>query len=160
METQRRVVCRKISQQKFAAPPNVCNSFPETGSVKLKETRDRANIRPMQLDEAILARVEEDPTTSTRRISAMENTSKNTVWRSLKEQSLHPFHYQQVQALTEGDSENREVFCSCQLSKTLFSQRLGWSYRRSITRTQFSSKQANRRCIPSILTKRIGSNIR
>ncbi|KAK9731055.1 hypothetical protein QE152_g14006 [Popillia japonica] len=81
----------------------VFQRFRKTGNIKLKEARERANIRPVQLHEAILGRGAEDPAISTRRISAVENTRKSTV---LKEQSLHTFHYQQVQALTEGDSEN------------------------------------------------------
>ncbi|KAK9702789.1 hypothetical protein QE152_g29727 [Popillia japonica] len=69
--------------------------FRKNGNVKLKKTE-----RPVQLDEATLGRIEEDPTTSTRRISSMENTSKSTAWRILKEHPSHPIHYQEVQPLT------------------------------------------------------------
>ena len=83
----------------------------ETGSVTMKKRRERANVRPVELEEAVLNRIEEDPTTSIRRIAVMTNASKSIVGRILAEQSLHPFHYQKVQALVEGDNENRETFC-------------------------------------------------
>ncbi|KAK9722661.1 Helix-turn-helix domain (DUF4817) [Popillia japonica] len=68
----------------------VFQRFRETGSVKFKETRKRANVRPVQLDEAILERMEEDPTNSTRRISVVENTK--ALFGEFLKSSLHtPF---------------------------------------------------------------------
>jgi hypothetical protein len=47
----------------------------------------------------ILRRVEEDPKTSVRRITAASNIDVHLVWRILHEQSFDPYIIQRMQAL-------------------------------------------------------------
>ncbi|XP_017885361.1 histone-lysine N-methyltransferase SETMAR-like [Ceratina calcarata] len=82
--------------------------------------RSRSGGRSQQnsdLEERILSHIEEDPTMSTRQIATMEGVSHTTVWRTLKDQQMHPYHYQRVQQLEEGDPERRRNFCSWMLQK-------------------------------------------
>jgi hypothetical protein len=64
----------------------------------------------------MLRRVEEDSGTSVRRIAAAEGIGASLVWRILHEQSLYPYHIQQVQALTPA-SRARVAFCQSLLAK-------------------------------------------
>lgn len=51
-----------------------------------------------------------DPTTSIRRLALRHGLSKTSVWRILKKDGLHPYHYQQVQNLHENvDNRSRCV---------------------------------------------------
>ncbi|XP_054259967.1 keratin, type I cytoskeletal 9-like [Macrosteles quadrilineatus] len=61
-------------------------------------------------DEGLTA-VEEDPTTSTRRLASAVRISQLSVWRILNNQLLYPYHVQRVQALSEHDYLNRQRFC-------------------------------------------------
>nr|XP_012145923.1 PREDICTED: uncharacterized protein LOC105663164 [Megachile rotundata] len=78
-----------------------------------KPTRSRGRLQQnLDLEERVMRRIVDDPTTSTRRIAAEEGVSKSIVWQILKDNELHPYHYQRVQALEEGDHERRRNFCS------------------------------------------------
>lgn len=85
----------------------------ENGSFK-RNTADTG--RPMevanpQVEEAVLNEIDENPTTSTRRIAHNLNLSHSTVWRILKRQLLYPYHIQRVQALLPRDFPPRLAFC-------------------------------------------------
>lgn len=71
--------------------------------------RPRNNV---QVEEVVLARVDADPSLSTRAIANQEGLSQSTVWRILKNYLLHPYHIQRVQALEEGDFFPRQQFCN------------------------------------------------
>lgn len=47
--------------------------------------------------------VQQNPQTSTRRISAAVGVPHSQVWRIIKRERLHPYHVQKVQRLEVGD---------------------------------------------------------
>ena len=57
----------------------------------------------LQAEEQILERVEEEPDISTRRLAAEVGVSQFLVRLTLKEQGLHPYQVQKVQALEPAD---------------------------------------------------------
>lgn len=69
------------------------------------------DVRVPVLEEELLHRIEETPSTSTRVISRDLQVSHMTVWRVLREQLLCPYHIQRVQALLPTDFEPRIRFC-------------------------------------------------
>lgn len=66
-------------------------------------------VRTPQLEEALLNFIEEQPTTSTRKIAFQRNVDHMTVFRILKE------HLKRVQALLPRDFPNRLEFCNWML---------------------------------------------
>lgn len=71
--------------------------------------------RPLEhavnVEEHVLDLVDQDPSISTRRISAAVRLPQSTVWRLLRRQQLHPFHLQKVHELTPEDYPRRQQFC-------------------------------------------------
>jgi hypothetical protein len=59
----------------------------------------------------------EDPRTSFRRLAGADGIGVPLVSRSLREQSLYPYHIQRVQAPTSPDHRARVVFCQRLLAK-------------------------------------------
>lgn len=88
----------------------------DTGMLMKARSRGRSEI-DSDLEDRILNRIQEDPTTSTRQIAATEGVSHTTTWRKIKEHEMHPYHYQRVQQLEEGDRESRRNFCRWMLQK-------------------------------------------
>jgi len=64
------------------------------------------------IEEQVLAEVTRNPESSVRRLSARLGVSKSSVWRILKKEGLHPYHFQKVQHLHSADFTSRAVFCS------------------------------------------------
>ncbi|CAH2019449.1 unnamed protein product [Acanthoscelides obtectus] len=56
-------------------------------------------------------RIDENPSTSTRDVAREVQVSKTKVWQTLREEGLHPFHVQRVQALKPDDFPARVRFC-------------------------------------------------
>lgn len=85
----------------------------ETGSFERTfEGRGRMRTtRTVELEEEILDRVEEEPSTSTRRIGRELHIPKTIVHNVLKEQLLYPFHVEKVQELLPIDPPMRLAFC-------------------------------------------------
>lgn len=91
--------------------------------------------RTVANEEAILQIVENNPRTSTRRISAaVPNVNRESVRQVLKEQLLHPFHFQKCHHLLEQDFLPRVQFCEWLqnkgqnfLSLILFTDEAGFS---------------------------------
>ncbi|CAH1979919.1 unnamed protein product [Acanthoscelides obtectus] len=71
-----------------------------------------ARVRTIQIEEAVLNRIEEDPTPSTRKITHQLNLNHVTVWQILKDQQLYPYHIQRLQALVPRDLPIRVDFCN------------------------------------------------
>ncbi|RZB40800.1 DDE 3 and/or HTH Tnp Tc3 2 domain containing protein [Asbolus verrucosus] len=65
----------------------------------------------VNVEEEILHRVDEDPSTSTRQIAREVGVNHWTVWRTLKESLLYPYHVQRVQSLSANDFHPRRRFC-------------------------------------------------
>ena len=61
--------------------------------------------------EIVLEAVERDPSTSIRSIEKENDIPRTNVFRILKEEQLHPYHVQLVQALEPKDFLVREDFC-------------------------------------------------
>lgn len=68
-------------------------------------------VRNVQNEEAILELVQEDPTTSTRKIASLTGISKSSVNRVLQWYNFHDYKYTRVQKLEPGDYARRMQFC-------------------------------------------------
>lgn len=88
------------------------NRLRETGSfeARMNDTGAERRTRTRGMEEAVLLEVENDPGTSTRAIGARLGVSHSSVWRILHEDELHPYHVQRVQALSDGDYQQRVDF--------------------------------------------------
>lgn len=92
----------------------------ETGVLQTRPGRDGGpgrHQRTLDAEEEILNLVEEDPSSSTRKISRRVDVSNRIVWRTLRENQLYPFHVQKVQALQPEDHHLRLQFCRWFLQK-------------------------------------------
>ena len=69
------------------------------------------------VDEEIIELVEDDPTISIRTISHNLNVPQTVVWRTIKENQYHPFHFQRVQDLLPQDYAARVIFCQWLIGK-------------------------------------------
>lgn len=65
----------------------------------------------IEIEPEILDVVAEEPNISIRRLALRMGVSTFIVWRTLREQGLHPYHIQRVQALEPGDPPRRLAFC-------------------------------------------------
>jgi hypothetical protein len=82
----------------------------ETGSLKPQTHIDRGR-RNMQDDEVMLDAVNDNPSSSTRRIASQTGLSQSVIWRVLHVNSSHPFHLQPMQGLQSGDKEHHLEYC-------------------------------------------------
>ena len=92
---------------------SVVQHLEDHGTFKL-QTHDRGRDRTeriLQAEEQILERVEEEPDISTRRLAAEVGVSQFVVHRTLKEQGLHLYHVQKVQALEPADFPRHGIYC-------------------------------------------------
>lgn len=71
---------------------------------------DRGVNLPADLDQQVLDTVVRDPTISVRRISSQLGVPRMTVWRILKREGLHPYHYRKGHGLLEADHYARLVY--------------------------------------------------
>jgi len=85
----------------------------ETGSVLPNHLRPgRGLYRRVRDEEEVLREFERNPGNSIRRVAgALLGVSRSTIHRVLKENGLHPYHYQRVQQLLPGDAQQRVFFC-------------------------------------------------
>jgi len=83
----------------------------ETGVLAVHQHRDRAVRRHVNDDERILRAFEENPQISVRRVSRALAMPQTTVYRVLRENRLHPYHFQRVQQLLTRDEIQRIYFC-------------------------------------------------
>jgi len=67
--------------------------------------------RNVDVDDEVLAIVEQNPSTSTRAIAAQVGMSQSAVWKVMNRIGLHPYHLQKVQGLVDGDYQRRVNFC-------------------------------------------------
>jgi len=83
----------------------------DTGILAVHQHRDRAMRRHVNDDERILRAFEENPQNSVRRVSRALAIPQTTVHRVLRENGLHPYHFQRVQQLLARDEIQRIYFC-------------------------------------------------
>lgn len=118
----RSTVARRLYQEKFPNRhvPNqrtfvdVHRRLRERGTFRtshLGNSGTARTARTVDIEEQILEAVDDDPTISTRQLSKDLNVSHSTVWRTLHENLLYPYHLQRVQGLLERDFEPRLQFC-------------------------------------------------
>jgi hypothetical protein len=62
-------------------------------------------------EEDILREFERNPGNSVRRVAATLGLSQYLVHRTLRQNGLHPYHYQRVQQLLPADEQRRVFFC-------------------------------------------------
>lgn len=67
-------------------------------------------VRTPALEKAVLHKIEENPETSTRKITRALNVSHPTILSILHDQQLYSYHIQRVQALLPRDFPQRLVF--------------------------------------------------
>lgn len=104
-----------------------------------RRERARQVIVDISIEEAVLSNLFSNPTTSIRRLAAHHGISKTSVWRILKKEGLHPYHYQRVQHLHgNADFISRCVFSTwIQRQSRMdpqFSQRILWMDESTFTR--------------------------
>lgn len=91
----------------------------ETGVLQPKFA-DCGRYRTQRITDAeddILQMVDEDPSLSTRNIARDTGVSRHTVWRTLHENLLYPYHLQRVQCLRPEDYPRRVEFCEWLLQR-------------------------------------------
>jgi transposase len=92
---------------------SVTRRLRETGYLQYKNHsggRPRST-RTVDFEENVLDMVEENPSTSTRSGAIELHSNHVAVWRVLREQQLHPYRIQKVQALNNNDFPLRQQFC-------------------------------------------------
>lgn len=90
------------------------------------------------IENRVLASIENDPTTSTRRIGYHLNVSHASVHRVLKRNELYPFHLTKVQHLLDGDYARRIEFCRWYLDQprtAVFRDSVMWTDEAMFTRS-------------------------
>jgi len=129
---------RRMYSEKFPRRPlpnervfvSTFSRLRQTGSV-LKPTGGRTSGLSRRVEEEVLNLVEENPTTSVRKLSRLTPPSKSTIHRIIKKHQLHPYHYTPVQALHDGDFQRRLDFCEEIMEKDAqdehFLKRILWS---------------------------------
>lgn len=85
----------------------------ETGSFTRPRRIERTTgTRSGDLRQRIVAIAANDPSISVRAIALRLHTSPNLVWRTLRSERLHPYHFRPVQELLVIDSQRRLQFCN------------------------------------------------
>lgn len=77
-----------------------------------RPVNERHRLVSPEDEEDVLRMITEDPKLSVRLIANRLNLSKWTVWRILKREGLHPYHFRRVQDIIEPDYAARSVFSS------------------------------------------------
>lgn len=97
----------------------------ETGSFRRQTEQGRPfAIRTVEFEEAVLNHVEANPSTSVRAI-AYVGAAPSTVWRTLRDQQMHAYHLQKVQAMGPDDYMPRRRFCRWWLQQELMQPGFG-----------------------------------
>lgn len=93
----------------------------ETGSFRgqRQDTGRPRTSRTTNRVEAILEAVDNQPERSTRTIAREQGCHHTTVWRVLREERLHPYHLQPVQALNTTDFPQRVTFARWFLQQSI-----------------------------------------
>lgn len=104
-----------------------------------RDRREQRTIIDVAIEEAVLRDLFADPTTSLRRLALRHGISKTSVWKILKKEGLHPFHYQRVQGLNLGDTRPRCVISTWILREIRrdpdFTKRILWMDEARFTHT-------------------------
>lgn len=103
---------------------------------------ERTRVLSLQDEHEILQMITQDPSLSIRRIANRLSLSKWAVWRILKREGLHPYHFRRVQEILEPDYV-RAIFCSWILRETRydpnFLKRIMWTDEATFTRSGYTN---------------------
>ncbi|XP_032689036.1 uncharacterized protein LOC116852618 [Odontomachus brunneus] len=87
--------------------------------------------RDVHNEEEVLRIFENNPGSSVRRVAHALGISRTTVHRIIRQNGLHPYHYQRVQQLLPRDAEQRICFCQGLLAQyrqdVTFPDRILWT---------------------------------
>jgi len=75
------------------------------------------NARTVAFEEAVLAHVNNNPSTSTRAMASRFGRSQSTVWRVVNSERLHPYHLIKVHSLLPEDYPRRVQFAQWALQQ-------------------------------------------
>ena len=91
----------------------------ETGSIVTDRPRSGRPVTATgdEHKEMVAQAIDDEPTTSTRRMSEELDISRTLVRRILKIEGYHPFKPVDSQVLTDGDDDRRLEFCQTMLAK-------------------------------------------
>ena len=106
-EYARRFPNRRLPNRKVFL--NAFQSLRDTGAVPGVMRRAE---RVERNERRVLRAVEDCPQVSVRRLSSRLGVSRMTVWRTFNRAGLHPYHFQRVQHLQDGDHAQRVEFCT------------------------------------------------
>lgn len=103
-------------------------SFVPTGFVDRGRPR---TMRTPDAENAVLARVEEAPSSSVRSIALELGLEPRLVWDVIHEEGFHPYHYTKVQSLQQEDFMARLGYCNWLVNKVeenpAFSSKVIWT---------------------------------
>lgn len=78
---------------------NTYRRLRETGNLNINEVRGIVVRHNVDVDEQILALLDEDPSRSIRKVAALLEISIWKVWKVLRQNNKHAFHYTPVQGI-------------------------------------------------------------
>lgn len=113
-----------------------------TGTFHRSGASGRPNTREERAEE-VLQLFEDESTTSTRRAGARLGMNHVSVWRVLKDDGQHPYHYRRTQELIPSDFAPRITFCQWYLAQLEadpnFVNRVIWTDEATFTRCGISN---------------------
>lgn len=90
---------------------NMSRRLHSTGSFHRSTGSGRPSTVDARQAELVLEHFEEEPTTSTRRAGTRFGINHVAVWRILRDDNRHPYHYRRTQELIPSDFAPRRNFC-------------------------------------------------
>lgn len=141
---QRFVDGRPIPEQRrlpsYECFRSLCMRVHSTGSVRSSSNEGRPSMRlGSNLETRILQYFNENPRASTRRAAAAFETNHVVIWRTLKDDGQHPYHFRRTQELLPLDFSARVAFCQWlqteQCRDEAFVSKVLWSDEASFTRS-------------------------
>lgn len=115
----------------------------ETGTFRGVRAEGRPTTQDPYFEESVLEHFQENPRTSTRRAAAVLNANHMKVWRVLRDDGQHPYHFQKTQELTPADFGPRREFCQWYRNQVLavpgFAATVLWTDEATFTRDGISN---------------------
>ena len=121
------VLSRKLYKEKFPLRKCPDRRLFETIHQRLRETGSflsnlenhgrNQSKNTLKLQDELQSKLDKDASVSSRVLSKELNVSQSTILKMLHEKDLYPFHFQQVQSLSEDDFIRRLIFCKWFLKK-------------------------------------------
>ena len=90
----------------------------ETGTITPRRERG-TSIVASHTEERVLREVQNNPTVSTRLVEKRLGIPKTTVWKVLRRDQQHPYHFTPVQTLSREDKVRRKAYCETMLLRNM-----------------------------------------